>query len=101
MAAIIGSLGKCVGPTFRSGVGPEHGGFMKPIVVSLAAGITLGFGAGMFAAPQQIPQGADRPGVVMQPNVKVDNRGIGEAIPVSVQEWPALTRPMPVQVTGP
>ena len=73
---------------------------MKRIVISLAAGLVLGLGAATFAAQNQ-QQGADRPGIVMQPTVKVDNRGASEAIPVAIQDWGAVTRPLPVQVNGP
>ena len=67
---------------------------MKRVIVSLAGGLILGFGAAMLAAPQ------DRPGIVTQPNVKIDNRGAAEAIPISVQDWGTPTRPLPVAVSG-
>lgn len=68
---------------------------MNRVIVSLAAGIALGLGAAMFAAPQQ-----DRPGIVVQPSVKIDNRGASEAIPVAVQDWGTPSRPLPVQISG-
>jgi hypothetical protein len=70
---------------------------LKRIVVIGGGAALLSLGAATLAAPE--PQ--DRPGIVSQPQVTIVNRGRGQAIPVSIQEWVSTDRPVPVQVMTP
>lgn len=68
----------------------------KMFAVAGSGCLALSLAAVTLAAPDQ----ADRPGVVVQPRVRVENRGRSEAIPVSIQEWGLGERPVAVQVIG-
>jgi hypothetical protein len=67
---------------------------------TLAVGcVLLSLCAATFAAPpRQEPQ--TRPGIATQPRVRVENRGLNEAVPVSIQEWAVGDRPITAQITG-
>ena len=69
---------------------------VKRVIVLLSACVALSLSAATLAAPEQ----SDRPGVVVQPRVTVENRGRGQAIPVSIQAWEAGERPLFVQISG-
>ncbi len=74
----------------------KEGVSMKIFAFMLSGGLVLSLCVATLAAPVQ----QDRPGVVVQPRVKIENRGRNEAIPVSIQEWGASERPVNVQVVG-
>jgi hypothetical protein len=61
-------------------------------VYTLSAGVFVA--AAAVAAP-----GQDRPGQMTQARVFIENRGVGQAIPVSL-EGESLSAPIRVQVTG-
>lgn len=69
---------------------------LKRLALALCGGAVLLLCAATLAAPA--PQ--DRPGIVLQPRVIVENRGRNQVIPVSVQEWVTGERPVTVQVSG-
>src|SRR6185295_12100951 len=69
---------------------------LKPFAIASSGCLVLSLCAATLAAPPQ----QDRPGIVLQPRVIVENRGRNEAIPVVVQEWATGERPVTVQIAG-
>jgi len=68
----------------------------KRLALASSGCLVLSLCAATLAAPAQ----TDRPGIVTQPKVTVENRGRNQAIPVSVQEWATGEKPLMVQVVG-
>jgi hypothetical protein len=68
---------------------------LKTLGFTLSGCLALSFWTATLAAPA--PQ--DRPGIVGQSRVTIENRGRSEAVPVSVQEWFG-DRPLSVQLAG-
>ena len=68
---------------------------LKLFAFVVSGGLVISLGAATIAAPAQ-----DRPGIVLQPRVIVENRGRNQVIPVSVQEWVTGERPVTVQLSG-
>ena len=68
---------------------------MKVLAITMSGFLVLSLCAATLAAPQQ-----DRPGIITQPRVIIENRGRNEAIPVTVQEWAVGDRPTNVQIVG-
>ena len=67
---------------------------LKPIVSALACVFVVG-GTAMLAAPDQTPQ----PGQMTQARVWIQNRGRGEAVPISLQEA-TLDTPLRVRIVN-
>jgi hypothetical protein len=61
---------------------------LKVFSIVASGSLAMAFCAVTLAAPE--PQ-SDRPGIVTQPRVKIDNRAPSEAIPVYIREWSAET----------
>jgi hypothetical protein len=61
---------------------------LKTFSIAASCSLAIAFCVVTLAAPA--PQ-QDRPGIVTQPRVKIDNRGPSEAIPVYIREWSADT----------
>ena len=69
---------------------------LKLFAIAFSGCLVLSLCAATLAPPAQ----QDRPGIVLQPRVIVENRGRNQAIPVIVQEWATGERPVTVQVVG-
>ena len=68
---------------------------MKNVLALLLSGsVVTTAGAAILAAPQT------RPGEMTQARVWIENRGTGEAIPVSIESMSLNTRPLRVEVIG-
>ena len=66
----------------------------RAITLTLSIGVILAAGAATLAAPQV------RPGEPTKPSVWVENRGIGEAVPTTIEAISESARPMRIEVTG-
>ena len=66
----------------------------RATTLTLSIGVILAAGAATLAAPQV------RPGEPTKPSVWVENRGIGEAVPTTIEAISESARPMRVEVTG-
>jgi hypothetical protein len=66
----------------------------RAMTVTLSIGVILAAGAATLAAPQV------RPGEPTKPSVWVENRGIGEAVPTTIEAMSDSARPLRVEVVG-
>jgi hypothetical protein len=69
---------------------------LKKLALALSGCLAVSLCVATLAAPAQ----QDRPGIVLQPRVIVENRGRSQVIPVSVQEWATGEKAITVQVVG-
>jgi hypothetical protein len=67
----------------------------RQIAAILATGALAAAGSAIVAAPQTA-----RPGEMTRARMWVENRGSGEAIPVSIEATSQTTRPLRVEVVG-
>jgi hypothetical protein len=66
----------------------------RSMTLTLSIGVILAAGAATLAAPQV------RPGEPTKPSVWVENRGIGEAVPTTIEAMSDSARPLRVEVVG-
>jgi hypothetical protein len=62
--------------------------------LTLSIGVILAAGAATLAAPQT------RPGEPTKPSVWVENRGIAEAVPTTIEAMSDSARPLRIEVVG-
>ena len=67
---------------------------MRTMTLTLSIGVVLAAGAATLAAPQV------RPGEPTKPSVWVENRGIGEAVPTTIEAISESARPLRVEIVG-
>src|SRR5262245_1467626 len=66
----------------------------RAMTLTLSIGVIVAAGAATLAAPQT------RPGEPTKPSVWVENRGINEAVPTTIEAMSDAARPLRVEIVG-